>query len=89
MTLAVAPYCLFVLALSLAAAMYRVLRGPSIADRVAATDLLTTCIMGIVAVVGIVLQTRTLIDVVLAMAVLGFFGTVAFAKYLVGGRAID
>ena len=85
----VASLCLVVLAGSLAAALYRVLVGPSVADRVAATDLLTTSVMAIVVVAIVLDGSRTLMAVVLALAVLGFFGTVAFAKYLIGGRAID
>ena len=89
MTQAVAPWCLVVLGLCCLASLYRIVRGPTVADRVAATDLLTSCIMAIVVVGGVRLMTRDYLDVVMAMAVLGFFGTVALARYLIGGRAID
>jgi multicomponent Na+:H+ antiporter subunit F len=81
--------CLVVLGLAMLAALYRIFVGPTVADRVAATDLLTTCIMAVILVNSVLTGTRDYIDLVMAMAVLGFFGTVAFAKYLVGGRAID
>ena len=89
MTAVLAPYCLVVLAVCLVLSLYRILRGPSVADRVAATDLMTSCIMAIVLVAGMIASTRVFMDVVLALALLGFFGTVAFAKYLIAGRAID
>jgi multisubunit Na+/H+ antiporter MnhF subunit len=85
----VAQLCLTVLAASAAAALYRIVFGPSVADRVAATDLLTTCVMAIALVAGIAQSSRHHIDLVVALGLLGFFGTVALAKYLRGGRPID
>ncbi len=85
----VAHFCLLVIALSLIPALYRIVRGPSIADRVVAADALTTGIMAIVVVSSIVLHTRDYFDAVMAMAILGFFGTVAVAKYILQGRPID
>ncbi len=84
----VARSCLVIVAASLFVALYRVLRGPTLPDRVAAADLLTTCAMAVVAIAQILAGTRAYIDIVMAMAVLGFFGTVVFAKYLLGGRPI-
>lgn len=89
MTSIVAHVCLLVLGVSLVAALYRIVVGPSVADRIAATDLLTTCVMAIALVFGIVAASRDHIDLVVALGVLGFFGTVALAKYLRGGRPID
>ena len=89
MIVIVAKICLVVSSLSLLAALYRLVRGPSGADRVAAADLLTSCIMAVIVTGGIVAESRVYIDVVMAMAALGFFGTVAFSKYLLEGRAID
>lgn len=89
MIASIAQICLFILGASCLAALYRIIVGPSVADRVAATDLLTTCVMAIAAVAGITHADRNHIDLVIALGVLGFFGTVALAKYLRGGRAID
>jgi len=89
MLAAVANICLLILSLSCLAALYRIVVGPTVADRVAATDLLTTCVMAIAVVAGITHADRNHMDLVVALGVLGFFGTVALAKYLRGGRAID
>ena len=75
--------------LALAAALYRIVVGPTIADRVAAADLVTSSIMAIALMAGILLDTHAYVDVVMALAVLGFFGTVAYAKYLLGGSPVD
>ncbi len=84
-----ACYCLGVLGLCSLAALYRIVKGPTVADRVAATDLLTSCIMAVVVIAGIQASTRAYLDVVMALGILGFFGTVALARYLIGGRVID
>ena len=84
----VASACLVVVGFSMLACLYRLAVGPSLADRVVAVDLLTTCIMAVIVISSILSGSRVYFDAVMAMAVLGFFGTVAFARYLVGGRAI-
>ena len=89
MIVAVANVCSFILGVSALAALYRIVFGPSGADRVAATDLLTTCVMAIAVTAGITHADRNHIDLVVALGVLGFFGTVALAKYVRAGRAID
>jgi len=80
---------MFIAGLAVAAALYRIIQGPTVADRVAGADLLSSSIMAIAILAGIVLQTHAYVDVVMAMAILGFFATVAFAKYILGGRPID
>ncbi len=85
----VAQVCLIALGLSMLPAIYRIVQGPSVADRVIATDALVTAIMAIVILVSLTRNTREYMEAVMAMAILGFFGTVALAKYLVKGRAID
>ena len=85
----VSSMCLFGLAGVIAGALYRIIVGPSVADRVAATDLLTTTIIATVLVIGIRSDTHDFLDIAMTMAALGFFGTVALAKYILWGRAVD
>ena len=89
MTDEVIRICLFVTSASMLVAIYRLLRGPSLPDRLAASDMLATCIMATIIMVGMLADTRDFIDVVMAIAVLGFFGTVTVSKYILGGRAIE
>jgi len=84
----VATGCMVALALSMLPSLYRILVGPSIADRVVGADSLVTIVTAIVVLTGFVQETREYMDAVMAMAILGFFGTVAVAKYLIQGRAI-
>lgn len=89
MITAVANYCLLALALSAAMCLWRLLRGPSLPDRALALDTLAVNAIGIITLLCIRDNTVAYFDAVLVIAVLGFLGTVAVAKYLLKGDIID
>lgn len=60
----------------------RFLKGPSIADRVIAIDLLVTCSIGVIAFVSITTNQQTLLDIAMVIALIAFLSTVAFSYYL-------
>jgi len=60
----------------------RFLKGPSIADRVIAIDLLVTCSIGVIAFVSITTNQLTLLDIAMVIALIAFLSTVAFSYYL-------
>lgn len=70
---------------SIAIAMVRIVRGPSSFDRVVAFDLLSGLTLGIMVLLGLGFGQPVLLDAALAIAVAGFLGTVAFARYLERG----
>ena len=76
-------------AFAMAAAAYRIIRGPALADRVLAADLLATCIMAVLIISGVAAAARDRLDAVMVIALVSFFSTVALAKYLLGGRPLD
>ncbi|MBX3084254.1 MAG: pH regulation protein F [Anaerolineae bacterium] len=77
---------LVVLVLLLVLSSYRVWRGPSPADRLQATDAMTTLLIGIIVVLAMVQGTSMLVDVGIALAALGFVGTLAVSRYLADGK---
>src|SRR5690606_6187612 len=79
----------FVLVLCIMMAVYRVVVGPSLPDRVIALDVIGTNIVGLILVLEIKSDSRALVDAALVIALLAFMGTVALAKYLAGGTVID
>jgi len=79
----------FVLVLCIMMAVYRVVVGPSLPDRVIALDVIGTNIVGLILVLEIKSDSRALVDAALIIALLAFMGTVALAKYLAGGTVID
>jgi multicomponent Na+:H+ antiporter subunit F len=78
------------LVLLLAAMLLTVLRvilGPSLADRVLALDQLVSIAIGFIAVVVIMTGFHLYIDIALALALVGFLTTAAFARYIdLGGK---
>jgi len=72
---------LLALAVSLLIAFYRIVRGPSLIDRVVALELTATIVAGIVAVFAIGIDEPAIIDVAIALALVAFISAVAFARY--------
>ena len=62
--------------------VYRVIKGPDAPDRVLALDTLYVNAIALIVLLGITLQTRMYLESALLIAVMGFVGTVAMAKYL-------
>jgi multicomponent Na+:H+ antiporter subunit F len=71
-----------VLALALVLGFVRLLRGPSLPDRVVAFDLLATVGVGISAVYSMAYDQPVFLDVAVVIALISFVGTVAFARYI-------
>lgn len=70
------------LALPIVGALFRVLWGPSLADRVVALDLVAYLAMGFLTTYAVYVGEQTFIDVALVLGLLAFLGTVAVARYI-------
>ena len=70
------------LALAAVLGFVRLLRGPSLPDRVVAFDLLATVAVGISAVYSMAHDQPVFLDVAVVIALISFVGTVAFARYI-------
>jgi multicomponent Na+:H+ antiporter subunit F len=68
-------------------AVVRLVRGPSVADRVVALDLLSAVAVGIMAAWSEAADDAVYLDVALLVALLAFLGTVAFAAYAEQGAS--
>jgi multicomponent Na+:H+ antiporter subunit F len=66
-------------AVAFAAAMFRVLRGPSIADRAVAADVALYGAIGAIALLVLRQRATQLLDVVLVATLLGFLSSVALS----------
>ena len=64
-------------------AVWRLVRGPTLADRVVALDLLAIFVVGAMVTAAIHFESPVLLQPAVALALLGFLGTVAFAQYMV------
>ncbi len=69
--------------------LFRVIRGPSPADRVIAVDILGVLIIGVLALLGLHYDQGFFMDIALIWALLSFVASLAFAKILEGRRLDD
>jgi multicomponent Na+:H+ antiporter subunit F len=74
-----------VLGLGMLMAFFRVVRGPSLPDRVVAADVLATMMIGALVVVAITTAQPFLLDIALAIALVVFLGTIALAMAIERG----
>jgi multicomponent Na+:H+ antiporter subunit F len=70
------------LALALLPAFVRLLRGPSLPDRVVALDLIMAIAVGMSALYATMHEEPAFLDVAILIALISFVGTVAFAHYI-------
>lgn len=61
---------------------WRLMQGPSAADRIIALDMLGILMVGFAGVFAVSAGETVFLDVALALALVAFLGTVAFARYL-------
>jgi len=76
-------------ALALALCGWRLLRGPSLPDRILALDTLSINAVALVFLLGLRWRTTLLFEAGLVIALLGFVTTVALARFVVRGDVIE
>lgn len=77
------------LALAMACATWRVLRGPRAQDRVLAFDALYVNGMLLLVLFGLRTGSSLYYEAALVMGLFGFVGTVALAKFVMRGEVIE
>lgn len=75
--------------LALVLAAWRLLRGPTVADRVLALDTVYILVVALVVLLGLRDGSKLLFEAALLIALLGFVSTVALARYLSRGDVIE
>lgn len=70
---------------SLFPVLFRIIRGPTIFDRIVALDLFAGICLGIIVALSIRFDQPVFLEVAFVIALVGFLGTVALARYLERG----
>jgi multicomponent Na+:H+ antiporter subunit F len=73
---------LVMLSAAMVLALIRLVRGPTLPDRVVALDLTVTLCAGTIGAYAIVTGQPIILDVAIVVSLVTFLGTVAFARYL-------
>jgi multicomponent Na+:H+ antiporter subunit F len=89
MILTAVKIAIFCMAISILVLIYRVIKGPSVPDRVVALDAIGVNLIAIIGLVSIFLNTSAFLEVILLLGILSFIGTASFSKYLEKGVVFD
>ena len=82
-------FALGAVALAVGICVWRLLRGPQTTDRLLALDTLYINAIALAILLGLRWQTPLLFEAALLIAMLGFVSTVALARYVTRGDAIE
>jgi len=66
--------------------LYRIIRGPTIPDRMVGIDIFGILVVGICAILTIITERSFILDIGIAWIIVSFIGTVTLAKYLSGKK---
>lgn len=82
---------LILLSLSFLVTTWRVIAGPTLPDRIVGLDTLVVIAIGFIATIGIRTGYTLYVDVAIALGLVGFLATVAFARFVMsrGANRID
>lgn len=80
---------LILVSLSIVGFLIRLIKGPSVPDRVVALDAIGISLISIVALLSLIFETEFFLEVIMLMSILAFIGTAAFAKFLERGEVFD
>ncbi len=89
MTAAVLPWVIGACTLALLLSFWRLLAGPALPDRVLALDTMYVNALVLLLAAGVLFGTRLYFEAALVIAMLGFVGTIALARFLIGGRFME
>jgi multicomponent Na+:H+ antiporter subunit F len=73
---------LSMMAIAMMLAVARLIRGPTLPDRVVALDLISILVAGATAIYAVASGQSVFLDVATILALISFLGTVAFARYV-------
>jgi multicomponent K+:H+ antiporter subunit F len=85
----VLPIAFGMVALAMSLNVWRLARGPSVPDRILALDTLAINTIALVMLLGLARATAVYFEAALLIAMMGFVGTAALAKFLLSGDVIE
>lgn len=80
---------LLVISFAFVGLLYRLIKGPSISDRIVALDALGVALVSIIALLSLIMETEFFLVIILLLSILAFIGTVSFAKFIERGVIFD
>ena len=82
----VTQFSLAVLGVALLIAVVRLVKGPTLPDRIVAMDLIGVLVVGLIVILAASTGVQATLDAAIVIALIGFVGTVAYATYVERGH---
>lgn len=83
------PFAFVCLTVAVLLSLYRLLRGPTSADRILALDTMVINAIALIILFGIYQRSDTYFEAALLLAMVGFVGTVAYCKFILRGDIVE
>ncbi|MGM9946059.1 MAG: Na(+)/H(+) antiporter subunit F1 [Lysinibacillus sp.] len=80
---------IILITLAMIVIIYRLVKGPNPSDRVVALDTIGVCLISLVGLFSIIVETSFFLEIILLLAILSFIGTIAFSKFIEKGDIIE
>jgi multicomponent K+:H+ antiporter subunit F len=80
---------MFLFSVAISLNLYRLVKGPSLPDRIVALDTMYINTIALLVLFGIYQGSLLYFEAALLIAIMGFVGTVALSKYLLRGDIIE
>jgi multicomponent K+:H+ antiporter subunit F len=85
----VVPLAMLLISIAIALNLWRLIKGPSLPDRILALDTMSINAIALLVLYGVYQASAIYFEAALLIAVMGFVGTVALSKYLLRGDIIE
>lgn len=79
---------LIIFAISLVVVLFRLIKGPTTADRVVAFDAISAILMSTVGVLSLLFKTFSFLDSVVLIAIISFLSSVTISRFIEGGECV-
>ena len=79
-------FALYMFLVSILISLVRLVRGPSLPDRVIAADTINGMIIVLIVLIGILQKNDMFLDVAVVYALISFIANLSISKYLMGMR---
>lgn len=80
---------LFFMSISLVISFIRIVKGPTMPDRIVALDAVGITLIGVIGILMILQETIAYAEVILVIGILAFIGTIALSKFVERGDIFD
>ncbi|MGM0770253.1 MAG: cation:proton antiporter [Halobacteriota archaeon] len=82
MNLLLLDIALTFMAIAIIPCIYRIIKGPTIPDRVIAVDAMTIVMVAMLGIYSYIQESVFFMDVALVLSIISFVGTITISKYL-------